>query len=239
MKLKDWADLTGVRYLTAYRWFKDGKLPVPAYQTESGTIIVQDEAMEKSMLNNNTQLNNDIISLILKKTVELSKSNASIEDFAAYILSNFSLKLNHSLENPRYSGNKPNSDEIQKHFQKFLKPKGEKPKPHMLILEVEEFNKLTAVPSPIKRVDENVDLNKELINLTPNVLSIFDATTTDNISTTIMGPAEIISSSEIISEFKPTQKEIESVSKAMEKVADQLQVETSKIRKDRKSLKRK
>ncbi len=30
----------GVRYQTAWRWWRDGKLPVPARQTETGMIVV-------------------------------------------------------------------------------------------------------------------------------------------------------------------------------------------------------
>ena len=40
MRLVDWAKLQGVHYLTAYRWWRDGTLPVPAHQTHSGTILV-------------------------------------------------------------------------------------------------------------------------------------------------------------------------------------------------------
>jgi putative resolvase len=40
MKLSDWARKQGVSYLTAWRWFKSGKLPVPARQLPSGTILV-------------------------------------------------------------------------------------------------------------------------------------------------------------------------------------------------------
>jgi putative resolvase len=41
MKLSEWADRQGVHYMTAWRWWKAGKLPVPAYQTPSGSIIVR------------------------------------------------------------------------------------------------------------------------------------------------------------------------------------------------------
>ncbi len=123
MKLKDWADKTGIKYLTAYRWFKAGKLPVPAYQSESGTIIVQDDAenpSEQAMAGNSGQ--NDAMSLFLKKTVEFSKNNSTVEDFAAFVISNFQLKLQGS-DGPKYSKNKPKTEDIQKHFQKFLPDK--------------------------------------------------------------------------------------------------------------------
>ena len=41
MKLSAWAEREGVHYMTAWRWWKAGKLPVPAYQTPSGSIIVE------------------------------------------------------------------------------------------------------------------------------------------------------------------------------------------------------
>ena len=40
MKLSEWAKSQGINYQTAFLWFKKGQLPVPAYQTASGTIIV-------------------------------------------------------------------------------------------------------------------------------------------------------------------------------------------------------
>lgn len=42
MKLSEWARKQGVSYLTAWRWFKAGKLPVPARQLPSGTILVEE-----------------------------------------------------------------------------------------------------------------------------------------------------------------------------------------------------
>jgi putative resolvase len=44
MRLKEWAAQQGIHYQTAWRWFRDGKLPVPALQTPSGTILVQSTA---------------------------------------------------------------------------------------------------------------------------------------------------------------------------------------------------
>lgn len=53
MKLSTWAKKQGVHYNTAYKWFKEGKFPVKAYQTESSTIIVEDEiASPKQSLDN-------------------------------------------------------------------------------------------------------------------------------------------------------------------------------------------
>lgn len=40
MKLSVWAKSQGIAYLTAYRMWRSGRLPVPAYQMETGTIIV-------------------------------------------------------------------------------------------------------------------------------------------------------------------------------------------------------
>lgn len=40
MKLPDYAKHLGISYQTAWRWWKAGKLPHPARQTETGTVIV-------------------------------------------------------------------------------------------------------------------------------------------------------------------------------------------------------
>jgi hypothetical protein len=145
MKLKDWADKQGIAYLTAWRWFKAGDPRLAnAYQSSSGTIIVPDETdfLEQPMVSNNQAT--EVMSLFLKKTVEFSKNNSSIEDFAAYILSTFSLKINYGPESPKYSKNKPKSEDIQKHFQQFIKPKGEKPKANMFVAEGGALDELVA-----------------------------------------------------------------------------------------------
>lgn len=40
MKLSEWARKNGVTYRTAWNWFRAGKLPVPAVQLPTGTILV-------------------------------------------------------------------------------------------------------------------------------------------------------------------------------------------------------
>ena len=40
MRLSEWAEREGVHYQTAWRWFRDGHLPVPAVRTATGTIMV-------------------------------------------------------------------------------------------------------------------------------------------------------------------------------------------------------
>lgn len=42
MKLSTWAKKQGVTYRTAWRWFKEGTLPVAAEQTSTGTILVKE-----------------------------------------------------------------------------------------------------------------------------------------------------------------------------------------------------
>ncbi len=39
--MSEWAEREGVHYQTAWRWFRDGQLPVPAVRTATGTILVQ------------------------------------------------------------------------------------------------------------------------------------------------------------------------------------------------------
>jgi predicted site-specific integrase-resolvase len=41
MKLSEWAKQQGLTYKTAWRMFREGKLPVPAEQLSTGTIVVQ------------------------------------------------------------------------------------------------------------------------------------------------------------------------------------------------------
>lgn len=40
MKLSEWARRNGITYKTAWLWWKHGKLPVPARQMPSGTILI-------------------------------------------------------------------------------------------------------------------------------------------------------------------------------------------------------
>ncbi|KOG91826.1 IS607 family transposase [Streptomyces varsoviensis] len=44
MKLSEWARQQGVSYQTAWRWVKDGKMPVPVCQAPSGTWLVAEPA---------------------------------------------------------------------------------------------------------------------------------------------------------------------------------------------------
>jgi putative resolvase len=41
VKLSEWAKHEGIHYQTAWKWFKQGTLPVTARQTASGTILVE------------------------------------------------------------------------------------------------------------------------------------------------------------------------------------------------------
>jgi putative resolvase len=41
VKLAEWARSYGVHPNTAYRWFREGKMPVPARRLTSGTIVVE------------------------------------------------------------------------------------------------------------------------------------------------------------------------------------------------------
>jgi putative resolvase len=43
VKLAEWARWYGVHPQTAYRWFRDGTMPVPARRLASGTIVVERE----------------------------------------------------------------------------------------------------------------------------------------------------------------------------------------------------
>ena len=41
MKLSDWARQQWISYITTWRWFRAGKLPVPTRQLPPGTILVE------------------------------------------------------------------------------------------------------------------------------------------------------------------------------------------------------
>ena len=43
MKLSEWAREVGIQYVTVYRMFKAGKLPMPYEQLSTGTILVYPE----------------------------------------------------------------------------------------------------------------------------------------------------------------------------------------------------
>ena len=47
MKLSDWARRNGIAYQTAWKWWKAGKLPVPARQMPTGTILVEASEREE------------------------------------------------------------------------------------------------------------------------------------------------------------------------------------------------
>lgn len=92
MKLSDWAKEQGLSYMTCYRWFKENKLPsnIRAYQTESGTIMVEQ--------NNPHNKKPDPVADLLSAALEFSLQNKKIVDFASYIISNFNIS-NKEIEN--------------------------------------------------------------------------------------------------------------------------------------------
>jgi len=117
MKLKDWADKTGITYSTAWKWFKAGTLPVNSYQTTSGTIIVDDETTN---INDTGENSNDIMALIFNKVVDCSKDGSTIADFAAYVLSNFKLKrITKVLPLPLEDARLTVEEEAKKHLNSF------------------------------------------------------------------------------------------------------------------------
>ena len=74
IKLKEWADKHGLSYITANRHFHMGLIP-NSQQLDSGTILVEDDSEEQTMVGNS---NGDAMSLFLKKTVEFSKNRAAL-----------------------------------------------------------------------------------------------------------------------------------------------------------------
>lgn len=198
IKLSDYARANGISYVTANRHYHMGLIP-NAEQLKSGTILVEDEPLEPNMIAAGT---NDAMSLFLKKTVEFSKNDSSVEDFAAYVISNFQLKLNGQVDvAPRYSKNKPKTEEIQKHFQQFLPDK-------------EKSDQLKAIKSLIKEKNQNKDVVPfiEILNAESPIV-IHDSQ--------IDFPAnfvnEVFDASTAVP-FQPTQKEILSATQIIEEV---------------------
>jgi putative resolvase len=50
MKLSVWAKKQGISYRTAWRWFKEGTLPVIVEQTPTGTILVKEAESESNRI---------------------------------------------------------------------------------------------------------------------------------------------------------------------------------------------
>jgi hypothetical protein len=143
IKLSEWCKKTGISYITGYRWFKDGKFPAQAYQTDTGTILVEDiDEQEQIMKEEN---NNEAITHFLKKTVEYSNSKSSVEDFAAYILSNYKLEMQSasSEKTAQRLKNKPTPEMTSGHFQQFF-PKTTKPQPKMACMDEASLEQITS-----------------------------------------------------------------------------------------------
>lgn len=157
IKLKEYCESKSISYASGNRWFKKGLIP-GTYQTGTGTILVPSEDPEAAEKGDNA------MSMFLKKTVEFSKNEGSIEDFAAWVLSTFSLKsLNSAPDAPKYSRVKPNPEDIQKHFQQFI-PKGEKPKPCCANPEDMDESKSDEAPSTVA-----VEAADNAANTTPEI----------------------------------------------------------------------
>ncbi len=163
MKLKDWAKKTGVTYLTAYKWFKSGTLPVKAHQTETGTILVQDNSNELEWKMTGSQ-NNDVISLVLKKTIELSKNNSPVEDLTSWVLSNFSLRPLAFKDDPTIR-----EEIIKDNYKEMLSPKYPKPEPKMFIIDPDNCESLNSlIDKDDLSAEEFLKIGKE-INVPANI----------------------------------------------------------------------
>lgn len=156
MKLKDWADREGIAYITAYRWFKAGKLPVNAYQADSGTIIVEDEMPETSGINivDNQKLSDSPVSQLIKKAVEISKAGAPVEDLATFIISNFKLEKHEVPEViTRRARMKPTKEMTEGHFKKFLKSDKAKPEAKMFLVNEDELDNVVAASEQASAIE--------------------------------------------------------------------------------------
>lgn len=97
-----------------------------------------------------------VMRLFISKVVEFSKANKSIEDFAADVLSSFTLSLNEENNSPRYSKIKPNPEEVQ---QKILSLVNKKPKPSGYNASDEEMQQMLDVAASEDILDTPVVVN--------------------------------------------------------------------------------
>lgn len=156
IKLADWCKKHGIKYLTGYRWFKDGKMPVDAYQTDTGTILVSDEndvseTMETTM--QDSKLSDSPMSQLINKTVEISKAGGQVEDLATFIISNFKLEKHDVLEyQARKPKMKPTKEMTENHFKKFMKTKV-KPETNMFLVNENELDNVVAASEQASSIE--------------------------------------------------------------------------------------
>jgi len=202
IKLSEYCKRNSISYITGYRWFKAGELP-GAIQSSSGTILVEEEAI---MDNNSQSHPNNVMSHFLKKTVEYSKNNSTVEDFAAYILSNFNLKINSNAadDSLKYSKNKPSKEEINNHFNGFL-AKAEKPAASMFLVSADKLSTFNDENLTVKRNDDPTfdSMSSNFVN--PNNLGTvvpYDKSTLTSMSTNASFITEIDTNLSAISDAR-------------------------------------
>lgn len=183
IKLVDFCKQNSISYITGWRWFNDGQIP-GAYQTDSGTILIPDEDAGGNMANTNSNNPSDSMATFLKKTVEFSKNNATVEEFAAYVISNFQLKLNGVVDSPKYSRNKPKSEDVQNHFKQFMpdKEKEEQLKNMKILLEA---GKPAGDIIPATDYDPLTVMSDEFNTGTPLIINNLQNTTTGLITRSV------------------------------------------------------
>lgn len=213
MKLSDWAKKQGISYLTAYRWFRDGKLPVNAYQSGSGTIIVQDDEFEFS--EKPIQNTSNAVAHFLKKTIEFSKANGSVEDLAAYVLSNYKLEMQgSSFEFGTKLKTKPTHEMTSGHFKQFLKKDTAKPAPNMMLMDQDALNDIISNsedPNLLERlkganiIEMPLDLaltkNEKINNMTPEMGMLTNSQ--DKMSTGVFNRADLQNYGSVVSPVTP------------------------------------
>jgi len=63
MKLSEWARTQGISYPTAYRWYRDGKMPenFTTERTKTGTILVYEKNVETKVIQRDDTGSQEII----------------------------------------------------------------------------------------------------------------------------------------------------------------------------------
>jgi predicted site-specific integrase-resolvase len=84
MKLSDWAKQQGISYKTAWRWFKNGTLPVPHSQAPTGTIIVFPDA---------DKLSNKVVAIYARVSSHDQKKDDDLVADMIEVLTSFCARL--------------------------------------------------------------------------------------------------------------------------------------------------
>lgn len=167
IKLSEWAKKNGLTYATCYRWFRDGALPVKAYQNKTtGTIFVEEDSGIDS---------SSTMELFLKTMNKFMIENKSIIEFSAYVLNNFNLssktlpsqKLINSQDHIKNYVDSIMPEERKQEIKQKLENIKKSKDSSEYDISIDDFNKMLKCEFPFfRRVDESeeIKISEEELN---------------------------------------------------------------------------